>query len=230
MPRNKYPKHALLLETGVEKRPPPPVPDPDMAISRILDVYERATDTQLSSGVKWYEKANNLATEMQEKYPDRLKTVGHAAGVLAALSPNEGWVTNVRNAWKLLETGKCLSLPRSQEDAGFIIAGFDPRWVLFRGGVNFKVQSFYQNIAEPEITGPVTIDRHAKGILYDDPNIVDVKPHASREQYDFYKLMYTKAAAEVGVMPHQLQAVTWLAWRGVTDTVDPHSDQLQLPI
>jgi hypothetical protein len=214
MPRNKQPKNALALDVDIEKALPPPVPEPNLGVNRILNVYERATDAQRSSGIEWYLSAHELASEMHRQYPNRLKTVAHAAGVLAALSPNEGWTTNVSNAWTFLETDRSPSLPRSQEDAGFITAGFDPEWVLFRGGVNFKVQSFYKNIADPETPGPVTIDRHAKGIVYDDPGIAKLKPHATRVQYDAYELMYTKAASEVGMMPHQLQAVTWLAWRG----------------
>jgi hypothetical protein len=155
-----------------------------------------------------------------------LRTVAHAAGVLAALSPNEGWTTNVSNAWTFLETDRISIFATFPGRCWFYTAGFDPEWVLFRGGVNFKVQSFYKNIADPETPGPVTIDRHAKGIVYNDPGIAKLKPHATRVQYDAYELMYTKAASEVGMMPHQLQAVTWLAWRGVVDS--EMAEQIQL--
>jgi hypothetical protein len=221
-------QHTLGLDLEFERKPS--TPEPELAVDRILNVYQRATEYQLSSGLQWYVGAHEIAEHMYREFPNRLQTIAHAAGLIAALSPNEAWSTNVKNAWAFLETDRCASLPRSQDDARLITAGFDPEWVLFRPGkVNFKVQAFYKNIAEPETPGPVTIDRHAKGVLYDDPKIAKLKPHATRAQYDYYQLMYTKAATEVGILPHQLQAVTWQAWRGENKpNMNNDTSQLQL--
>lgn len=226
MPRIDVDPLALSFELGLEKSPKPPQPEPNTAVERILTIYEHATPDQVSAGASWYSDAHEIAREMHREYPARLMTIAHAAGLIAAMSPNESWTKNLENAWKFLETDDSKSLPRSKDDARLIVLGFHPGVVLFRGGVNFKVQSFYENIAIPEESGPVTIDRHAKGIIYNDAGIVNVKPHATRQEYDFYELMYKKAAAEIGVLPHQMQAITWLVWR--REHPQEQAEQLEL--
>ena len=204
----------------------PALPSLEVATDRILDVHSRATDCQVEEGMQWYDSANELATEMQATYPNRLRSVAHAAGLLAALSPNEGWENNVSNAWMFLEHDTSKSLPRSIVDARLICAGFEPEHVLFGEGVNYKVQSFYHNIADPSDQGPVTIDRHAKGIIYDNPLVVKVKPHATRKDYDHYSEAYRQAAQEVNVSPSQMQAMTWLVWRNVSKKSVYGSEQI----
>jgi hypothetical protein len=204
----------------------PVLPTLAIATERILDAHSRATDPQIEEGLHWYETANELATDMYLAYPDRLRTVAHGAGLLAALSPNESWDNNVANAWMFLKYDTSRSLPRSIDDARLICAGFTPEHVLFRDGVNFKVQSFYQNIYDPTDPFPVTVDRHAKGIIYNDALVVKAKPHATRNDYDHYAEAYRQAAKKVDVLPSQMQAITWLAWRNVPTKSADISEQI----
>ena len=194
--------------------PPPLIPTLEVAVERILDVYSRATEDHIREGTKWYDDAHAIAVDMWVRYPKKLNSVAHAAGILAAFSPIESWERNIEKAWMFLDTGDCGALSRSKDEALLITYGFDPLDILFRGGRNFKVQSFYRNIADPTDPNPVTVDRHAKAIVYDDSSIVYKRPGAPTQvEYEHYAEAYRKAAKEVDKVPSQLQAVTWLAWR-----------------
>lgn len=206
------PEKGLLFETDCYRNVPE-LPVFDLAEGRVVASFDRATEAQKEHGLEWYDQAHDIANEMHRSYKDKLKSVAHAAGLIAALSPNESWPANLDNAWMFLERDTSRSLPRSIDDARLIVAGFDPYVVLFRNGVNFKVQNFYQNIARPDFIGPVTIDRHATGLVFDDPKIVKRKTHPSIREYEYYCRVFSHAATDFGMMPHQMQAITWLEWK-----------------
>lgn len=221
------PEKGVLFEGGAY-RCVPDLPLFEVAVDRVIASYDRATQDQKDYGLEWYDEANGIATEMYRSYKDKIKSVAHAAGLIAALSPNESWPKNIENAWMFLERDTSRSLPRSIDDARLIISGFDPYVVLFRQGVNFKVQNFYQNISRPDFKGPVTIDRHATGLVYDDPKIMKKKSHPTKSEYDYYAQVFTFAATDYGIHPHQMQAITWLEWKREFPTND--NSQLNLDI
>jgi len=84
-----------------------------------------------------------------------------------------------------------------------------------------KQKSFYLNILKPELTDPVTIDRHAhdaflglesgvqKGPRLEPPTDVAGGEHA----YDLISSAYREVAEELGIPSHSLQAVIWETWK-----------------
>lgn len=84
-----------------------------------------------------------------------------------------------------------------------------------------KQKSFYLNILKPELTDPVTVDRHAhdaflglesgvqKGPRLESPTDVAGGEHA----YDLISAAYREVAEEIGIPSHSLQAVIWETWK-----------------
>lgn len=178
----------------------------------VLAIYDSATDTQRHTGAMWYYDAHAIACELDDN-------TERSAGVIAALSPQMSWLSNVGAAYSLY-AGVVPDnvLPESVAKAQRIMSGEDPDSVL--GGR--KVRSFYRNILLPGTPGPVTVDRHALAIaLGADPDTARFNPPNPRVlerigAYTYVASAYRGAARERGIFPHEMQAVTWVAWRALT--------------
>lgn len=183
-------------------------PDHDGAVSRILDAY----DTGDQADGAWYDDAHQFAQDLADEYGTDFRTV---AGVLAATSPNTGWLQNKQRTAHLVSCHKGGS-PLSGHfkfvllKSGLILQGYEPLDIL-RGP---KERAFFQNIAEPDRPGPVTIDRHALNISHPTLNY---KQLARPGVYEQVAATYRTAARQRDVLPHQVQAVTWCNHRGTAE-------------
>lgn len=168
----------------------------------IIKEWDRALPAHHEAGMSWYVDAHNEA-----------KTMGDlviASGVIAAMSPNTPWDRNLVIARNAMATGVATgTLGNSCIKANRIMAGEDPLSVL--GGL--KVRSFYKNIVDPTCSEAVTIDRHAYDIAVDTRNGKDRRPIGTPKQYEAIANAYRVVADSLGIMPWQLQAVTWESWR-----------------
>lgn len=176
-------------------------------IANILACFATATPEEVADGKAWYSTAHTFAVGLSERYGI---SVTQAAGIIAALSPRLSWDLNLRNADTLVRTGDVGGLRGNVVKAQRILAGEHPDVVL---GGN-KVRSFFDNILRPEESTAVTIDRHAWDIA--DGDVGDDKSRKALERKGVYQALcdaYIDAAAEVGLAPHVVQAVTWVAWR-----------------
>lgn len=163
----------------------------------ILCTYEQATDSERHTGERWYRNANTWCRR-NDVLP----------GVLAAFSPMTRWETNKQRARDFTRTGKTEGFAEQIAKADAIRKGDDPRAVL--GGR--KVRSFHYNIAFPRRAGAVTIDRHAWAVATGNEN-----PRAL-ERLGVYETVAAAYRATARIMtedllPHELQAITWLAHR-----------------
>lgn len=192
------PKHVTDLDTAT------------MA-SNILAVLGRATDAEITDGRVWYRAANSFAHGLTDAYPVSLE---QACGIIAALSPRLGWGANMRGAEAICAGMKPVAiLPTNVRKAERIRDGEVPLDVL--GGP--KVRAFYANIllSHGRRAGGVTVDSHAVaaafGEVFDKAN---PGPRIDRQrQYDHVAGAYVRAAEETPFLPHELQAIVWLAWR-----------------
>ena len=96
-------------------------------------------------------------------------------------------------------------------------------------GMMHKVRSFYNNILDPmSDQGDVTIDTHAVAAAHLRPfsgNHVEVMENfkmggksgitGAVGAYGIYAEAYRQAAAEVGILPREMQSITWEAVRGL---------------
>lgn len=206
-------------------------PSDDLAITRLMKVFDSATDQDIAEGMEWYQTANQVCVELAQSRPTVVRSVVHAAGIVAALSPRLQWKDNIRRAKQLVETGDTHGIRDRVQKAKTIMQGDDPYGVIFAPRTsNWKVRSFFMNIAFPDwphhdsteelpehiSSEPafVTVDRHCWSLLYDDRSIGHVLLRPSPQQYDWARDIFTITAKELeGVLPQQLQAITWVAWR-----------------
>lgn len=165
--------------------------------AHVMMVYRRATDADRAHGMGWYAMAHDIAREA--------RTVPMGAGILSALSPRMPWVRNVqlaRVAFTTPLTGG--GLTRSIENARRILAGEDPMDVL--GGM--KTRAFFTNILDPDDDWTVTVDTHAIKIA-GIPN----RDSVGKGLYMAIADGYREAAEYVGILPQQMQAITWTTYR-----------------
>lgn len=89
-------------------------------------------------------------------------TSDQVAGIYAALSPMNGWYTNVANVLDVLRHGRQFASSVNTTDINHwkalaILHGTDPLTALGRGK---KVRAFYRGISTPDDLSPIPVDRH----------------------------------------------------------------------
>lgn len=178
------------------------------SLSNLQAVLDLATEADWAAGLTWYARAHRAAIELSDAYS---VSTDQAAGIIAALSPQNGWENNLQAA-RLFLTDPTVDVHFHDacEKARAILRGAAPLAAL-RGQ---KVRSFFRNIAEPDRAGAVTVDRHAAAILCG-----LTTPEWNRrfqktlERRHFYRLatgVYRAEARRLSLLPHQVQAVAWL--------------------
>jgi hypothetical protein len=174
-------------------------------IERIESVlFDMASDEDVTNGLVWYKVGHDMGAVFGN---------GDAAmgcGIIAALSPQEGWDSNLRLAQTMVESGTAGHTDLCVSRARAIRNGHDPRAVL--GGQ--KVRSFYLNLRFPEKNGPVTVDRHAVAIVFGRP-LSDAERRILERPgvYELIASAYRSVARRHNLLAHQVQAITWVAWR-----------------
>lgn len=193
-------------------------PSPAVLRRNISDAALAADAIDADAGMGWYAAAHEIAADLSPSI-----TTAAGAGILAALSPQIGWVDNVAAA-RLCAIGAdeltitaAGALGENVRKAIAIRDGGRPYDIL--GGR--KVRSFYVNILRPTTAGAVTIDRHAVAIaLYGigAPSAAVHEKYLERAAaYQWIAAAYRAESRVFGILPHQLQAIAWLAHRHELD-------------
>lgn len=131
-----------------------------------------ATDQEIKDGMDFYPGAYGLCKLFSSVFQVSIERV---AGIYAALSPMNGWDTNVANIMDVLRYRKillderlssevlsCIPLPQvntphpNRDKALLIACGKDPLSVLS----GKKVRAFYSAIADPSDLSSIPVDRH----------------------------------------------------------------------
>lgn len=187
----------------------------DVMVSNITATYLRAEDQYdaHAEGLGWYHNANSIARELAQTHDVPFTT---AAGVLAVLSPSTNWSRNIALAEEMLATNDCShAYGELIEKARRIIAGESLDEVMIRGR---KVRNFYACIVDPSNPGAVCVDRHAVVLATGRPiqaldgwlDLVGT--------YQLTAAAYRTVARTLGLLPSQVQAITWCQHRQETDT------------
>ena len=180
------------------------LPTMEQCVSSIENVYYKATEQDKSEGIEWYPNAHAFARTVGSR------SVKRGAGIIAALSPQTSWPENKRLALQASSGRITGHTRRNCEKATDCRRGYDPLEVL--GGR--KVRAFYALILDPTNAYDVVIDRHAFDVAigYETDNLAR-KVLERVGGYDFIADAYRKAAANLGILPSEVQATTWLTWR-----------------
>jgi hypothetical protein len=188
----------------------------------ILSVYYSASLLDHQQGISWYAAAAEMAGFIARTYGLSLY---QAAGILAAISPQQEWGRNVAMAERLVAT-YCLTGQSAASQGGYLGTGLrkvdallalpDPSpaqvCTILKGD---KVSAFFSNIAG-DLT-QVCVDGHATNIAKCGMlrrGISQAKSLTSL-QYRLASAAYTAAADEAGVEPAVMQAITWVAYKGL---------------
>lgn len=191
---------------------------------RLIEAWQEATPTALGQR-RWYWAMNDFARGLGERYS---VPITRAADVIAVISPRLSVEKNMAYAELLFATGdapimgapKRAALRIVHEGIGIVEATKDAP----------KIVSFAHNIAFPDTSRAVTIDRHIIDFLtgsVDDGGrrVINRAGRACAEHKPLNSWptcqacepsAYVEAAAEfraaadkLGIMPHELQAVVW---------------------
>ncbi len=182
-------------------------------VANIVDAYHEAVSHNARS---WYAEAHAYAVEVSLYHDVPLDRV---CGIIAALSPSTAWERNLVLAIDMIETGDCAhAYGDAVRKARKIRNGSRPEDVL--GGR--KVRSFYRNLFDPSRPGAVTVDRHAYSIALagrEDSTRTRTLHDSELKRLDrpgVYHLVagaYRSAARSLGILPQDLQSITWDWWR-----------------
>ncbi|GEM_PF-4026623 len=182
----------------------------------IRAVFERADAIDLREGLVAYERYNATMRELSGRYGYAVDVV---AAVFVTLSPNNNYAANLRSTASVLEGHKAGLQPKQITVSTY--GHCKHRAWHFADGVDFlsvtrgrKVRSFYFNILDPQDPEPVTIDGHMIGVW--------LGRQIRMKEAAYLKIKYEKVASDfravardVGLLPNQLQAVVWFAWKRI---------------
>ncbi len=190
-------------------------------LRNITTAYHRANDIDRREGLYWYETAHNDAENLAKRYGI---SVFQSAGVIAALSPSNAWGANLLDADKLLgvwASGGALpavgvyglsNVLKSYR----ILNGppdFDAVLTQFNVKTGPKTWAFYQLIADPLRADLVCVDRHAKAIALGAVANGEETSTVSPSEFRYFAAHYVHVANLFNLLPHQVQAITWVTWR-----------------
>ena len=191
--------------------------DHERMIYNITSVYRDADKTQHAEGLLWYSDAQRAAHNIAVEYDVPVYLV---VAVIAALSPNNKWSRNVTNADALIgafvngdgllsvKVSTYHAMKRKAWDILVARPDYDGAKRMLKGQ---KITSFFMDIMG-EFN--VTIDGHARNIAYGERvGLTDDRTNIGVREYRALQAAYEEAARRVGLMPYQLQAITWRVWR-----------------
>jgi len=191
--------------------------DHERMIHNIVSVYRDADETQHAEGLLWYDQAKREAYHIAMKHD---VPVYITVAVIAALSPNNKWARNLVNADALIgafvngdgiDSVKVSTYHKMKAKAWAILAArpsYNGAKDMLKGQ---KITSFFMDIMG-EFN--VTIDGHARNIAYGERvGLTDDRSNIGVREYRGLQAAYEETAQRVGLMPYQLQAITWRVWR-----------------
>ena len=191
--------------------------DHERMVHNITSVYNDADDLQHAEGLLWYEQAKREAYRIALKHD---VPVYIAVAVIAALSPNNKWARNLTNADALIgafvngdgiDSVKVSTYHKMKAKAWDILAAhpsYNDAKAMLKGQ---KITSFFMDIMG-EFN--VAIDGHARNIAYGERvGLTDDRTNIGVREYRASLAAYEAAAERLGLIPYQLQAITWRVWR-----------------
>ena len=194
----------------------------------ILDEYFKSSVEEKTLGKMFYPNANATAIDIGHKLGfsgDEGLNIG--AGILAALSPQTEWFTNITMAFEFIETRYVKKQTKANNNKALkILDGMEPMDVL--GETAYKVKAFYKAIQDPygnnlieQVQGfpdnkinLAVIDKHAGGVYLGWPLIEkEAKQLSNWRTIRRISNGYFKVAEGLNLHVNEVQAVTWHSFR-----------------
>ena len=196
----------------------------------IIGTYHLSTDLERANGKNWYPQAHTAALNLSASHP---LGVIKSAGVISALSPNNKWPRNLRDAARLIDAffrygplvasktavctyginkAKALAILKLQsptvDDVATVLHGL-------------KITAFYRCILGD--SQAICVDGHAYSIWAGEHITTTKTPKISPRLYAQISADYTKAAQLISTphaitSPAELQAITWLTHKRLANS------------
>tara|TARA_Y100001973_G_C5188814_1_gene329569 strand:- start:127 stop:762 length:636 start_codon:yes stop_codon:yes gene_type:complete len=190
----------------------------------IVAKFELATSHEVQLGIDWYESAWSIARRIAKQYDMMTATV---AAVIAALSPNNKWERNVKDAENIIKAFKygedddvmavkCCTYTMNKIKALNILKTKDLNYPAILKGA--KTIEFYHCIM---LEDDVCIDGHAYSIWYDERLTMKEVPNIGKKLRATIKQDYKDATSfineELGTdyLPSTIQAITWVTHKRI---------------
>jgi hypothetical protein len=181
----------------------------------ILRVLDAADPIDVNEGRIAYFRYNELLKRFADRYSLPFPIV---CAAFAALSPNNDYLGNLRSLKTVIE-GFQSGRDRSRITVSTYGHCRDRALKYLDGSADFlgtvkgkKIKNFYQNILNPIDPVPVTIDGHAVNLWLG--KIQSVKD-ARGFHYETVANDFRRAAIAENLIPNQVQAITWFAWKRI---------------
>jgi hypothetical protein len=188
-------------------------------INNIKAIFQLASAAEKADGMAWYGVAKSIAIVLADRYG---VTTAQAVGVLAALSPRNKWARNVVDAELLIAayvaagseqarlTKVCTFGANKEKAIKVLESGAETIPTILEILSGPKLREFASCIAGlPDCC----IDGHAWCIWQGSRvKLADVPSIGVKLRREI-KADYARAAADLGVKPFELQAITWVTWR-----------------
>lgn len=177
-------------------------------------IFSAATKQEIQQGRDWYHQANKFAKGLAKKYNRSVESV---IGIISALSPETKYSQNIEDAQALIERGAdavVTTYDKNRDKALKILDGQLDAHEHFTAATN-KTAAFYFNILQPASAERVTIDRHSARVTHGYYLTADDAIYYSNTpaKYVATQEVYKEIASKHDLLPHQLQAITWLTYR-----------------
>jgi len=180
-------------------------------ISKNLDqLFNLATNEQISQGIAWYKTANKEANKIAKKYNLDIYKV---AQVISALSPRNKWKQNIKDANKLCEAYTLGLHPTDIKVCTFHSNKFKAFNILANNiqitNNSLKTFNFVNNIAYLN-NDFLTIDIWHLRACFN--NMIKINNAAiGKIAYEQIKQLTLKKATKLGLKGFELQAILWLS-------------------
>jgi hypothetical protein len=194
----------------------------------ILKMYHAASAAQLQAGISWYQSAHQECKRLvtllpmvsklssSTNFPNAFYTIERTAGIVSALSPGLRWERNV-------EAAEALITEQSVVGIGVRYKANIRKAERIRDGCNVanefagrgrpKTRAFWILLCNPANPSTVCVDSHAYSIWRGERIPLDEIPHVRDGLYKRIAGDYIVVAKDLGLLPSQLQAITWVAYR-----------------
>jgi hypothetical protein len=185
-------------------------------LDNLRRVWSLADQIDRREGMAAYCRYQFVMLQLADHYSFSFEAV---TGAFCALSPNNDYLGNLRSLVTVLRAyreGRTLAevtvstYRHAARRAWRCLAGED--FLHFTRGL--KTRSFYLNICEPFDREPVTIDGHMIG-LWSGHRLRMKEAKASPVRYREIAADFRTVAAELGILPNQLQAALWFTWKRI---------------
>jgi hypothetical protein len=198
----------------------------------ILKVFARADRTDLDEGLAAYFRYRQTMEAVGKLYG---YTLEQTAAAFSALSPNNDYVGNLRSLVSVIVAHK-EARERGEEPGEterFTVSSYRAcarRALLYLSGTPFlehakgpKTRSFYLNITQPWLPYHVTVDGHMVSVWTGErlrvKEVARSKALGSGRRYGRVADDFRLVAYRLGILPNQVQAVTWFAWKRINRIV-----------